>query len=79
MDVPISPDSAAVGEASTSPVARPKSKSFLSHIVGQEQEVDFVSIDHCYSKPWSAHPDASHAKPVRMLFMAKLPRGQNIV
>ncbi|XP_064599925.1 KAT8 regulatory NSL complex subunit 3-like [Liolophura sinensis] len=78
MDVPISPDSVA-GEASTSPVARPKSKSFLSHIVGQEQEVDFVSIDHCYSKPWSAHPDASHAKPVRMLFMAKLPRGQSIV
>ena len=41
-----------------------------------EPEVDVVAVDHCYAKPWSAHPDASNAKPAKLLFMAKYPRNQ---
>ncbi|XP_005089509.1 KAT8 regulatory NSL complex subunit 3 [Aplysia californica] len=37
-------------------------------------EVSIVCIDHCYAKPWSTHPDASNAQPLRMLFMEKFPR-----
>ncbi|XP_033757078.1 KAT8 regulatory NSL complex subunit 3-like isoform X2 [Pecten maximus] len=38
--------------------------------------VDFVGLDHCYSKPWSAHPDASNARPVKLLFMTKPSKPQ---
>lgn len=38
--------------------------------------VDFVGLDHCYSKPWSAHPDASNARPAKLLFMAKPTKPQ---
>ena len=48
--------------------------AYLYHLAGQVQDLDFVALDHCYAKPWSAHPDASNAKPLRMLFMHKFPR-----
>ncbi|XP_021352288.1 KAT8 regulatory NSL complex subunit 3-like isoform X2 [Mizuhopecten yessoensis] len=38
--------------------------------------IDFVGLDHCYSKPWSAHPDASNARPVKLLFMTKPSKPQ---
>ncbi|CAH1782725.1 unnamed protein product [Owenia fusiformis] len=53
-----------------------QSKSFLSHLSQPEQEIDIIMLDHCYARPWSAHPDASNAKPVKTLFMAKFPRNQ---
>ena len=34
-----------------------------------DQELDVVAFDHCYTKPWNAHPHASNAKPVQYLFM----------
>ena len=37
--------------------------------------MDVVMVDHCYSKPWSAHPDASNARPLRTVYMGKFPRG----
>lgn len=48
--------------------------AYLYHLAGQVQDLDVVALDHCYAKPWSAHPDASNAKPLRMLFMHKFPR-----
>ena len=39
---------------------------------------DFVCMDHCYSKPWSAHPDASNARPLRLLFMQKPQRPKDV-
>lgn len=38
--------------------------------------MDIVGMDHGYSKPWSAHPDASHARPVKLMYMQRVPRNQ---
>lgn len=51
--------------------------AYLYHLAGQMQDIDVVALDHCYAKPWSAHPDASNAKPLRLLFMNKFPRNGN--
>ncbi|KAL3865186.1 hypothetical protein ACJMK2_006802 [Sinanodonta woodiana] len=40
--------------------------------------MDIICLDHCYSKPWSAHPDASNARPLKTIFMAKFPRNQTL-
>ncbi|BFY97883.1 hypothetical protein BsWGS_00923 [Bradybaena similaris] len=36
-------------------------------------ELNIVSIDHCYCKPWSSHPDANYTRPLHMLFMETFP------
>ncbi|XP_062578342.1 KAT8 regulatory NSL complex subunit 3-like isoform X1 [Saccostrea cucullata] len=38
--------------------------------------MEVVGMDHGYSKPWSAHPDASHARPVKLIYMQRVPRNQ---
>jgi regulatory NSL complex subunit 3 len=38
--------------------------------------MDIVGMDHGYSKPWSAHPDASHARPIKLIYMQRASRNQ---
>ena len=45
---------------------------------GEFLVMDVVTVDHCYSKPWSAHPDASNARPIRTIYMAKFPKNQSL-
>ena len=52
--------------------------SFLAQISGQDDSAEVVNMDHCYAKSWSAHPDASNARPIRMLFMSKFPRSLSL-
>ncbi|XP_042233597.1 KAT8 regulatory NSL complex subunit 3-like isoform X9 [Homarus americanus] len=48
--------------------------SVLRLASGQESEPDIVMLDHSYARPWNWRPEASHARPRKMLFMAKSAR-----
>lgn len=40
--------------------------------------VDIILTDHAYTKPWSAHPEASKAKPMKILFMGKDAKEEDV-
>ncbi|XP_069986412.1 KAT8 regulatory NSL complex subunit 3 isoform X10 [Penaeus vannamei] len=40
----------------------------------EESEPDVVLMDHAYARPWNWRPEASHARPRKMLFMTKSSR-----
>ncbi|XP_047483033.1 serine-rich adhesin for platelets-like isoform X3 [Penaeus chinensis] len=40
----------------------------------EESEPDVVLMDHAYARPWNWRPEASHARPRKMLFMSKSSR-----
>lgn len=48
----------------------------LFSVPHSDTAMDIVGMDHGYSKPWSAHPDASHARPVKLMYMQRVPRNQ---
>ncbi|XP_074643172.1 KAT8 regulatory NSL complex subunit 3-like [Tubulanus polymorphus] len=45
----------------------------IQNAVGDER-IDVVLLDHSYSKAWSSHPDASNARPAKLLYMQPFMR-----
>lgn len=58
----------ATGEEESMASTNPSRAVFVRNL---QSLVEIILTDHAYTKPWSAHPEASKAKPMKTLFLPK--------
>lgn len=46
--------------------------TYLHQLAGcYEMEVDMITRDHCYARPWNWKPENIYVKPIKKLFFPK--------